>query len=200
MEWLSKLLDIGKIPTKIIFWIFLLTGLLLLLPTTWLVALRLDQFLTDYGKYVGICFVGASVLLLIHFFIWILNKSRQSKQKKEYQSAVEEKLNRLDDFEKAVLREFYLQGKNTILLPVDDPTVAGLLQKRVLSIVSPTGEMSLVGILRSVSLSSIAESLTTPQLIGLPNGTPSQAQLTQIAESRPKFIAGIERRNWLMDI
>ncbi|MDP2207695.1 MAG: superinfection exclusion B family protein [Bacteroidota bacterium] len=200
MDWISKFLDISKVPTKIIFWIFLLSGFLLLMPSGWLTTLRLDEFLKDYGKFVGIGFVGSAVLLLVQAFLWLRQKSRQSKQKKEFEESVQTKLMQLDNFEKAVVREFYLQGKNTILLPVDDPTVAGLLQKRVLRVVSRNGEMSLAGMLFPVALSSFAEQHVTPQLVDLPTGSPTQAQVADIVQARPKFIAGIERRNWLRDL
>lgn len=197
MEWISKILDLTKIPTKFIFWIFLITGALLIFPEQWMVTLRLDEFLKDYGKYLGIGFIGSGALLIIQFFLWVRNKFRKSKQKRNIESTVQTSIENLDNHEKSVLREFYIQGKHTLHLPIDNPTVAGLMRKGILEVVSRNGEMSLVGMLFSVSITQLAESLINPQIVGLPTGTPSEEQIQQIRNSRPSFTAGIERRNWL---
>lgn len=50
-----------------------------------------------------------------------------------------EKLKALDNDEKAVLREFYILGKNTIPIVIDDPTVIGLINKGVIRQVGNQG-------------------------------------------------------------
>lgn len=58
----------------------------------------------------------------------------------------------LDDKEIAVLREFFIQGQNTLQLPVGHPVVAGLIEKGILEQVGMIGENSLVGPLFSLSI------------------------------------------------
>lgn len=197
MKWISSILDIAKIPTKLIFWIFLITGSLLIFPNQWIITFRLDEFLKDYGKYLGIGFIGSWALLIIQIFLWLKNKVNKSKQRKEIESTVSNSIAQLDSHEQSVLREFYIQDKHTLLLPIDNPTIAGLMKKGILNVVASNGEMSLVGMLFSVSITKLASSLINPQIVGLPSGNPSEEQIQQIKDSRPAFTAGIERRNWL---
>ncbi|MCP9753251.1 super-infection exclusion protein B [Ferruginibacter sp. HRS2-29] len=65
-KFLEKLFDIKKIPTKLLFVIWLSSGLILFVPQKFLTKLNLADFLKDYGKYIGIAFLVSSAFLLVN--------------------------------------------------------------------------------------------------------------------------------------
>ena len=93
----------------------------------------------------------------------------------------------LDQNEIAVLREFLLQDRNTLQMPINEPVVAGLLSKGVLEQVSPLGHSSVIGIEMSVRISSKVREIVTPQFVGWPEGSPTKEQLEGDMERRPDF-------------
>ncbi len=62
---LLKLFDIKKIPAKLIFVIWLSASLILFVPEHFLTKLNLQDFLKDYGKYIGISFIISSGFLIV---------------------------------------------------------------------------------------------------------------------------------------
>lgn len=211
MDWISKVLE-GKIASKIVALVCVASSGLLFLPDRYITKLRLVDFLKDYGKYVGVAFLLSAGFLAMNGLAWgfAAVRRRGEEAKKESQvlareialeGSVVEALSQLDSHEQAVMREFFLQRKNTILLPVDQHVVAGLLRKGLITIVSNTGQASLVGSLFPVSMSVYAERHINEQLIGFPkiDGKPTEEQLYAVMSTRPRFIDAIERHLRLRD-
>ena len=70
-KFFEKLFDIKKIPTKLIFVIWLSSVLLLFVPEKFLTKLNITEFLKDYGKYIGITFIISSAFLLVTLISFI---------------------------------------------------------------------------------------------------------------------------------
>lgn len=104
----------------------------------------------------------------------------------------------LDHAEKSVLREFYIQGQNTIKLPMDHPVVAGLLSSGVLSIVSQHGKHSLAGMLVSMKIPDRLREIITLEMLDLPVGEPSEQDIEFLKENRPPFTRSIQREEALL--
>lgn len=197
MEWISKLIDINKIPIKIVVLIWIISWLLLYLPPDFINGLNLTEFKSDYGKYFGIAFLTSSAFLLIMFVAWIINKISNQIRQGKYKTIIREAIDQLDMHEKSVLREFFIQGKHTLKMPIDDPTVSGLLSKRVLYQVSQLGEMGIVGMLFNCSITDIARKLLSPQILELPITEPSEAEINKIRDARPRWMIKYEsNRRW----
>lgn len=194
MEWLAKYIDIKKIPTNIIVLLWVISFLLLYLPSEMLAKLSLTEFKADYGKYFGIIFLITSGLLLMFFFTWIFNKINGNRLNNKYKANIKAAMNDLDLHEKAVLREFYIQGVNTLKVPIDNPVVSGLIAKRILYQVGQYGKMSSVGMLFSHSISKIAIDLITMELLDLPEGEPTEAEIEKIKEQRPQWVLKLESK------
>lgn len=193
MEWWANIVEAAKLPTKFIVVIFLVSLGLILIPEAALSAMKLKSFSDKYGLYVGITALSSGALLLIEAAtaVWkitnnIIAKSKLSKK-------VAERMASLDPSEKAVLREFYLQGQNTINLPMDNPVVAGLLNAGVIVLVGRHGRMSLAGMLFSMKIAERAEAYITYDLITLPVGEPTEEELHFLRNNRPQFMSSIQR-------
>ena len=123
-----------------------------------------------------------------------LEKDAEEKRKE----AVRGGIGALDSYEKAVLREFLIQKRNTILVPEEDTAVAGLLQKGIIRIIGDGKQVLGVGWVYPVSLSSSAAAIIkgSSQVIGFPPGMPTPEQVKKIQSLRPSFVWDIERSNW----
>lgn len=199
MEWLIRLLDIGRVPAKVILWICIISGFLLLTPHEWAVSLKLGEFVNDFGKYIGIVFISSAVLLVLTLFGWMFKVMNNKKKRVNIEKDVSNTIQDLDNSEKAVLREFYIQGRNTIDLPIDNPIVVGLLNKYILMTVGQYGRMSLAGMLRPVIRTSFALKYVNPGIVGLPAGKLTEDQVKKLLSERPSFIKTIKRHYRLLN-
>jgi hypothetical protein len=93
-----------------------------------------------------------------------------------------------------VLREFFIQGKHVIELPVDHPTVAGLLQKGIVSLSGHQGYRGSAGSIFPVRLAKSARMLLAPVYVDLPTN-PTDAELEEIRAERPNFLREIQRHD-----
>ena len=140
MEWIKTFIEFLRHSKKIIFTIFIICIAILSLDEKSLAFFKLEDFLKEYGKYIGITALVSGTYLIIEFILFVknfilkkINIYKNKKEKKEYCLKV---INKLDKEEKAILREFRIREKNTLELPIEDSAVAGLHAKRVLVIVS----------------------------------------------------------------
>jgi hypothetical protein len=194
MEWLSKLFDITKLPSKFFAWIALLAGCSLFLPARILALLQIDKLPTDYKPFIGAAFLASSAFLLINIAIWVWSKVVGWFRKRGDLAKMVLTLTELDSNEKAVLREFFIQGANVIELPIDHPTVTGLTRKGIVTYAGQNGYRGLAGSVFPCQLTSHAKRLITIDLLGL-SMTPTEADIKAIREARPNYIAEIEKKD-----
>lgn len=199
MEWISKLLDINKLPTRIILLIWFISAVLLYIPESIIKNLDLVDFKADYGKYFGIAFLTSSCLLMITVGTWVIKKIHIRRLNVKYKNVILESVNNLDTHEIAILREFYIQGRNTLKIPMDNPTVSGLVNKGILHRVGQYGEMSVVGMLFNHAISKIARDNLTSEILELPNGEPSINDIERIQNQRPSWMLTLESKQKLID-
>ena len=90
----------------------------------------------------------------------------------------------LDFSERAVLREFVLQRKSVINLPIAEPTVKNLLNSGILAvaedIIDVQGKTPLM-------INLEARPLITYRAVGLSRAKMSEEQIEQILSARPKY-------------
>ena len=199
MDWISKLFDLKKIPTKFIFLVWFISLFLIKLPKETIEKFGITEFQKDFGKYFGIALIVSSGLLVMIFFTWIYDKLNEKRLTAKYKSQIKNSILDLDFHEKSILREFYIQGKNTLKIPIDEPTISGLLNKRILYSVGNYGEMSIVGMLFNCSISKIARENLNNNVLELPNGEPSKSDIQRIKNSRPNWVLKLESRRSLLD-
>lgn len=157
---ISTISNALKLPKKAYFLGMVISGILLLSEESFLKKLSLFDFKENYKIWVGVVFllsIGMSLIIAIEF---LFNQYKESKLKKEIQKQKdaeihdekikkEQEVNRkklilknLDNYEKAILREFAINKKNTIEMSFEDPTVIGLAKKGVIRQVGNHGYTS----------------------------------------------------------
>jgi len=109
--------------------------------------------------------------------------------------AIRNSVNALDNYEKAVLREFFIQRRNAIRVLEDNVAVVSLLRKGIIHTIGEGEYLLGVGWVCPVSLSPTAEAIikgSSPQVLGFPPGVPTPEQVREIRRARPGFAVDIE--------
>jgi hypothetical protein len=130
---------------------------------------------------------------IVHAVVAVSHSVKRKRHVHEFKKLRSEAFQNLDRHEKAVLREFFIQGQNTLRLPIDHPTVAGMRTRGILEIVGSHGEGSLAGLLFPVKLADDIRGQLTAAMVDLPEGEPSKEQVEWVVTNRPDFIPEIER-------
>lgn len=199
MEWISKIIEAAKLPTKFIVVIFSVSFALLFLSEETLTSLKLADFANKFGLYIGITALTSGALLAIESISYIWNRVTDSVSSQKFKKSSLERLNKLDPSEKSVLREFYLQGQNSLKLPMDHPVVAGLINVGVLRLIGQNGRMSTAGMLFSMKISDFVRENLTFNLLDLPSGKPSHEEIKFLKNNRPPFMNSILREESLFN-
>lgn len=196
MELFAKLFDITKLPSKVFAWLALLSGAYVLSPNSLLELFHLHRFPVEYKSYAGAIFVAATSFLIINGFLWSWQKVAHFFRVRATRRSVRQAIMELDADEIAVLREFYIQGKHVIELPLDHPTVAGLRNKRIVLVASNAGYRDLAGSVFPVQLSEHAKSLITQETLRVAE-VPTEQDIDRIRAERPNYISQIEKTDRL---
>lgn len=185
-KFFERLFDIKRIPAKFLFVVCLSSALILFVPAKFLTKLNLQGFLTDYGKYIGICFIISLCFLIVTFITFLISFFSNRKYVKEVKKNILREITQLDFHEKALLREFFINGKQTLQLPIDNDTVVGLANKKIIYQASNTGFTYLHGAYFPYSITKFVEKNLTPEMVDLPKKL-TEKNKERILNDRPSW-------------
>lgn len=190
MENLKALFDLTKLPSKFFFLFSVVSGFILFADNNLLKKIHLEKLNESYGWIIGLVFISTSGLVLVNFVIWAFKKLSYKiklfKIKKEHK----ERLKSLDFHEKSVLREFVINQKSSIEVPIDNPTITGLIRKKILSINKQFGNGFIMsGMNASVSMNKFVEKHLTAKDIDLSESSnPTEEEIDFIKSNRPDWV------------
>ncbi|MCE0557074.1 MULTISPECIES: superinfection exclusion B family protein [unclassified Motilimonas] len=168
-------------------WLLLASIFIVLLPDGLAQSLNMLTLRSQLSPYLSIAIIVsasyfiAKLLLFIHFKL--TNKTEQEEQNKRMMSMIK----RLDFEEKAVLREYIIQRKNMLSLPLNEPAVANLLEAGVLVPALSTQEINGERRIVKLSINLAARPLLTHKLLGLPQGKMTEAEVELLKSARPEY-------------
>ena len=161
----------------------------------------LDEFLETmpdpYGVIIGLVFLVSTGLVIVNFVSWFISWFQTQRRIRKRKESIRTEVNRLDDAERAVLREFFRGKQSTIPLPLDHPVVAGLIARGIIIQVGRFGWRSAEGMMFSFRVSEAASEFITPRVLGLEkhlidesdgNWTLNEEGIQWISENRPRFV------------
>ena len=205
MEWLARIGEIAKVPTKFTAVVAIVTGLLLFLPENLTQYLYLSQLKESFSTYISIAFLFSVGILLVEaalaLYSFVRDKNRLRKKAKSEREKIANRMNSLDSAEQSVIREFLTKGHNTLKLPIGEPTVARLIHDGILYQVGEQGEKSRIGMLLPLAITEAAEELITFEVTGLSeyrikddegNTVISEKGKAWSLENRPSYIRIVE--------
>lgn len=198
MEFFKSIFDITKLPTKIFLVLSLISGFFIFANEQLIKKFKLEKF-EEYGQYIGAIFLFSTSLVIINFIIWIFNTVSRKIKIKKLKNEFSKRLKELDFYEQSVLREFYLTGKNSLKMPIDDAVVSGLLNKKILVYNQQfNGNMIGSGFDFVLSINSLAKKYLTNEDINLSNDE-SEENLNFLRSNRPNWVNRINRFDNLMN-
>ncbi|WP_282918628.1 superinfection exclusion B family protein [Porphyromonas macacae] len=186
-NFLQKLFDIKKIPTQLILVVWLSSFLILSFSESLITKLNLQEFLRDYGKYIGISFILSSAFLLVVLFSYITRSISKKISRTKIKKKVLENIGSLDFREKAVLREFYINNRYTLELPFTDDAVVSLLNKGIIYQASATGTFDSYGAYFPYTITELARNNLTPMMLDFPQRNTTEKDKIRKAEARPAW-------------
>jgi hypothetical protein len=141
-------------------------------PYIWILALLTGSFL-----------ITSVVNLFFTYF-------KQEYCKRRESSCRNMMIRRLDFEEKAILREFIIQRKNVLSLPMRELAVSNLLESGVLVPAYETQEIKGSARIIKLSIAVDAREQLTHKVLGLPVGKLTEEEASQLKAARPDYARG----------
>lgn len=185
-EFITWILDKTN-PHKIMFIVLLISGIVLFLPEKYIILLAVHKLTPEEKLISFLVFIGA-----VAFFVWdlgerIVNKRKLDNEHKKKTNVIKSHLKSLDLYEKSVLREFlYFQKQNTLLLPILNPVISGLVFKGILERINDKTEIKGNYEFSVSKITDLAYSKITNEMIGIRDNM-SREEINEIEGNRPNF-------------
>ena len=187
-KYLKAIFDLTKLPTKFFFLLSAVSGFMLFVDQKFLnEKLFLDNLKENYGWILGIVFVLSTGLVIVNFVIWIFKSIQRKILIKKWKKKFTERVKTLDRFEKSILREFILNGQKSVEMPIDNPSVSGLLDKNILVMNRQFGNSSIMtGMKTSLSINESVMEILELKDIDL-SDPPTENEIEFAKNNRPEW-------------
>ena len=178
----------------IMLWFFLMNGGILLLPAEKFCP-AVELWLSSHSVYwwAGLIisvsyFLSQAVIVLFNLAVDFLSRHVSSVK-------MTDMIKCLDFTERAVLREFVIQRRSVINLPVTEPSVRNLMNAGILTYAYGTPSQADESVIKGMMISLEARPYITYRVLGLSRSHMSEEDVAQIMSERPSFAARqIDRR------
>lgn len=169
-------------------WLTLACTALLFSPIKLLSALKLAEVSTQYAHFIGLgLIIGAAYLLTLLLNYFIDEAISHLRDKRELER-IEEKVKLLDPVERALLREFFLQGATVLTLPEAEQAVKSLSKAGILEHLGNQKHYAIQGSTADFKISMRAREHLNRQVLRFPAGAPSAEEMKSLIKARPPFI------------
>ncbi len=170
----------------IMLWAIIINAMIVMIPDAWLGA-KVSKWIADRnvlwltGLLTGISY------FLSHAISIGCTWAYENFTSKSRETLIHNMVACLDFTEKAVLREFVLQRRSVINLPVAEPAVRNLLDAGILTYAYGTPAASDSSVIKALMISLDARQFITYKILGLSKNGMTEEQIEQILHERPKF-------------
>lgn|SRR5690606_7306767 len=196
---IDKIFSLKNFPGKLVFVIWVSSTILVFLPQGWLERFSLYTFKNRFEEFIGPTFLISCAIMcyIIYRAIadWINIKIYSKRRKK----AILNYLMSLNWNEITVLREFYIQGKDTIKAPISDETVIALENK---GLIHKAARSAIVGFDMAFpyAINQFARKNLTFDMLCIPMSfnEMDETDIKKIYGERPHWALDIERRENLL--
>ena len=186
-RWIQHFYQLNRLNWLMV-WLLLCCSIILLFPPG-LMKGAVSQWATLHAAWLGVGMLIAISYFCSQGFLIAWEWACDDWQSRRQQDQLAQMIAFLDFNEKAVLREFVLQRKSVINLPIAEPAVKNLMDAGVLtySYGKPVREKEDENQIRALMIALPARPLLTYKVLGLSRGKMSDEQVEQIMNARPKF-------------
>mgnify|MGYP006339002945 FL=1 len=186
-RWIQHFYQLNRLNWLMV-WLLLCCSIILLFPAG-LMKGAVSQWATVHAAWLGVGMLIAISYFCSQGFLIAWEWACEEWQSRRQQDQLAQMIGFLDFNEKAVLREFVLQRKSVINLPITEPAVKNLMDAGVLTYAygKPAREKEDENQIRALMIALPARPLLTYKVLGLSRGKMSDEQVEQIMNARPKF-------------
>ena len=186
-RWIQHFYQLNRLNWLMV-WLLLCCSIILLFPAG-LMKGAVSQWATVHAAWLGVGMLIAISYFCSQGFLIAWEWAFEEWQSRRQQDQLAQMIGFLDFNEKAVLREFVLQRKSVINLPITEPAVKNLMDAGVLTYAygKPVREKEDENQIRALMIALPARPLLTYKVLGLSRGKMSDEQVEQIMNARPKF-------------
>ena len=186
-RWIQHFYQLNRLNWLMV-WLLLCCSIILLFPAG-LMKGAVSQWATAHAAWLGVGMLIAISYFCSQGFLIAWEWACEEWQSRRQQDQLAQMIGFLDFNEKAVLREFVLQRKSVINLPITEPAVKNLMDAGVLTYAygKPVREKEDENQIRALMIALPARPLLTYKVLGLSRGKMSDEQVEQIMSARPKF-------------
>lgn len=128
-----NLADFFKLPTKIMFALALASGLVLFLPDSIVTKMYMIDFRDKYGFVIGLLFLISFSIIVVTFFVGVYKYFSHLYFMKKFRATAKERLQKLDNYQKAIVYGLYMEDNHTGELPLHDGAVKLLKQNIIIT-------------------------------------------------------------------
>ena len=133
MKFDVNIADFFKLPTKIMFAIALASGMILFLPDNIVSKMYMVDFRDNYGFAIGLLFLISFSILVVTLIVGCYNYFHDKYSLKKFKATAKERLQKLDDYQKAIVYGLYMEDSHTDELPLHDGAVHWLEQNLIIT-------------------------------------------------------------------
>ena len=186
-RWIQHFYQLNRLNWLMV-WLLLCCSIILLFPAG-LMKGAVSQWAAPPAAWLGVGMLIAISYFCSQGFLIAWEWACDEWQSRRQQDQLAQMISFLDFNEKAVLREFVLQRKSVINLPITEPAVKNLMDAGVLTYAygKPAREKEDENQIRALMIALPARPLLTYKVLGLSRGKMSDEQVEQIMNARPKF-------------
>ncbi len=180
-----------KVMFRIMLWLMVCCAVLLAIPEHVLTLLALDKFVPEHAHFIGLGLIVSVAYFLTQLLNIGLDESIRHLTDKRVTETIEAKIQLLDRAERALLREFFLQGATILTLPQNEPAVKSLLNACILECLGNERHYAIQGSTAEYKIAMKARMYLNRGVLRLPAGEPSQEEMQHLIKARPQFINGL---------
>ncbi len=167
----------------VMLWVLVLSACLLLVPFE-SINLSLAGYISDMHSIIWLAFILSLSFFISRGILELIGMVSRKFYTKIRNEQLFKSVTCLDFSEKALLREFILQRKSVLNLPVNEPCVNQLLTSGILTIPK---DANITAGKAPMMIALEARPFITYKAVGLTRSKMSEDQISQLMDARPRF-------------
>ena len=173
--------------TTTMMWMCFSCAVLLVMPSSLFSLNNSDLLPNTYAPYLWILALLTGSYLLTRVLTSSFSRLTEYYESQHLLARRNKMIRQLDFEEKALLREFIIQRKTVLALPLTEPAVSNLLASGVLAPAFETQEIKGSSRIIKLSIAIDAREQLTHKVIGLPAGKLTEAEAEVLKSARPQY-------------
>lgn len=173
--------------TSAVAWVCVACAVLIIAPSPMIKLSGTQEWSLNHMPYIWLLALVTGSYLATHGVIWLCTHFHAQFSERQQATRRNLMIQCLDFEEKALLREFVIQRKNVLALPMRELAVSNLMKSGVLVPAYETQEIKGSGRIIKLSIALAARDQLTYKVLGLPVGKLTEEEASELKAARPDY-------------